>query len=86
MEVRWTYRGERTLSDPADERPITEAAREAVLASVSERDEWVRDRGQVVGDARVTAWPGPLPASARGERIRGGTFVPVTTPAVPGRE
>lgn len=81
MEVHWTFNREMELTDPADERPITDEAREAVLAWVRERDEWVRDRGQVVGDAKVTVWPGPLPASARGERVKGGTFIPVSAPA-----
>jgi hypothetical protein len=81
MEVHWMYNREMELTDHADERPITGEAREAVLAWVRERDEWVRDRGQVVGDAKVTVWPGPLPASACGERVKHGSFIPITAPA-----
>jgi len=81
MEVHFRYDRDLELTDAADARPITPEAREAVMAWVRERDEWVKDRGQVVGDAKVTVWPGPLPASAGGERVRSGTFIPVTGPA-----
>lgn len=81
MEVHWRYDREMELTDPSDARPIPDEARAAVLAWVRERDEWVAGRGQVVGDAKVTVWPGPLPASAGGERVKGGTFIPVTAPA-----
>lgn len=81
MEVHFRYDKDLELTDRADTRPITPAAREAVMAWVAERDEWVQGRGQVVGDAKVTVWPGPLPASAGGERVKAGTFVPVTAPA-----
>lgn len=84
MEVHWTFnRPEMTPTDPADERPISEEVREAVLAWVRERDEWVKDRGQVVGDAKVTVWPGVIPASDGGERVKRGTFIPVTAAAPP---
>ncbi len=81
MEVHWRYDREMELTDPSDERAIPDEARAAVLAWVRERDEWVAGRGQVVGDAKVTVWPGPLPAAAGGERVKGGTFIPVTAPA-----
>lgn len=81
MEVHWTYDKGMSLTDPADPREITEEAKEAVMAWIRERDEWVESRGQVVGDAKVTVWPGPLPAAAKGERVKGGTFIPVTAPA-----
>jgi hypothetical protein len=81
MEVHWTYDKGMSLVDPADPREITAEAREAVMAWIRERDEWVESRGQMVGDAKVTVWPGPLPAAARDERVKGGTFLPVTAPA-----
>jgi hypothetical protein len=81
MEVHFRYDQELELTDAADGRAITEEARAAVLAWIAERNEWVEGRGQVVGDAKVTVWPGPLPASAGGERVKGGSFVPVTAPA-----
>jgi hypothetical protein len=84
MEVHFRYDRDLEIADPTDLRPITAEARAAVLEWVHERDEWVKDRGQVVGDAKVTVWPGPLPASAGGERVKGGTFIPVTATAAEG--
>jgi hypothetical protein len=81
MEVHWTFNSEMTLVDLADERKIPDEAREAVLAWVRERDEWVKDRNQVVGDAKVMVWPGPIPAGE--ERVKRGTFIPVTAAAPP---
>jgi len=83
MEVHWTFNSPMTLVDLADERPISDEVREAVVAWVRERDEWVKDRGQVVGDAKVMVWPGPIPASDGGERVKRGTFIPVTAAAPP---
>jgi alanyl-tRNA synthetase len=80
MEVHWTYTGVLELTDPTDLRKITDEAREAVLAWVKERDEWVEGRGQVVGDAKVVVWPGPIPDKG-GDRVKRGTFIPVTAPA-----
>lgn len=79
MEVHWTFNTEMTLVDPADERKIPDEAREAVVAWVRERDEWVKDRNQVVGDAKVMVWPGPVPKGE--ERVKRGTFIPVTAAA-----
>ncbi|MEJ7734318.1 MAG: hypothetical protein WKG00_34625 [Polyangiaceae bacterium] len=81
MEVHFRYDRDLEIADPADLRPITAEARAAVLEWVHERDQWVKGRGQVVGDAKITVWPGPLPASAGGERVKAGTFLPVTAPA-----
>lgn len=81
MEVHWMFNREMEIADPADERKITDEAREAVLEWIRERDEWVRDRGQVVGDAKVTVWPGPIPAKEGGQRVKIGTFIPITAPA-----
>jgi hypothetical protein len=49
-----------------------------VLAWVHERTEWVTGRGQIVGEAKVTVYPGPVPPKA--ERIVVGSFVPVSAP------
>jgi len=78
MKVRWTYDGGLEHADKEDPRPITPEAQAAVLAWIAERNDWVKDRGQMVGDATVTVWPGELPASAQGERVQQGQFVPVT--------
>ncbi len=78
MKVRWSY--DAGFSNVDDDRPVSDLAKEAVLAWVRERDEWVADRGQIVGDATLQVWPGELPAGE--ERVaRGGTFFPVTKPA-----
>jgi hypothetical protein len=76
LELRYTYRGDLTVTTAGDDREITEAAREAVLAWVAERNEWVESRGQVVGDANLRVYPGPVPDGE--ERIVSGTFIPVT--------
>ena len=51
-----------------------------MLAWVAERNEWVEGRGQVVGEAKVTVWPGTLPKPGA-DRVQGGSFIPVTAPA-----
>jgi hypothetical protein len=78
MEVKWKYDGEMRLTDRDDPRAITDAAREAVMEWIRERDGWVVNRGQIVGEATVTVWPGEVPIG--GERIVGGRFFPVTGP------
>lgn len=79
MQLRWSLDGGFAPVDPADERPISDEVREAVIAWVRERDTWVIDRGQVVGEATVTVWPLALPAGE--DRVqRGGRFSPVAAP------
>jgi hypothetical protein len=79
MEVRYLYNAPLALVDVEDQRPITDEARAAVLAWVAERTEWVDSRGQIVGEAKVTVWPGPIP-KAGADRVQGGSFIPVTAP------
>ena len=79
MEVHWSYDHGFDISDPTDTRPISEEVKEAVLAWIRERDEWVANRGQIVGDAKVVVWPADLPKGE--ERVKRGTFIPVTAPA-----
>jgi hypothetical protein len=83
MEVRYLYNAALALTDQEDPRPISDEARAAVLAWVAERNEWVESRGQIVGEAKVTVWPGPLSKPGM-DRVQGGTFIPVTGPAKPG--
>jgi hypothetical protein len=80
MEVRYLYNAPLSLTDAMDPRSITDEAREAVLAWVAERNEWVEGRGQIVGEAKVTVWPGPIPKKGA-DRVQGGSFIPVTAPA-----
>lgn len=80
MKVRWSYDG--GFENVGDDRDVTDAAKEAVLAWVRERDEWVEGRGQIVGEATLQVWPAAVPSGE--ERVaRGGTFFPVTKPAAP---
>jgi hypothetical protein len=83
MSVHWTFDGCLRSADAADDRPLTDEVRQAVEAWIAERNEWVRGRGQVVGDARLLVWPGPVPAGASG-RVDSGSFIPVTAPAKKG--
>lgn len=78
LRVKWTYDG--GFENGEDDREITDAAKEAVLAWVRERDEWVEGRGQIVGTANVLAYPAEVPAG-EDRVLRGGTFIPVTKPA-----
>jgi hypothetical protein len=77
MEVHWRFDSEMRLTDPADPRAITPAAREAVLAWIAERNEWVAGRGQTVGECTVKVWPGKLP-SPMSDRVKEGKFFPVS--------
>jgi len=79
MEVRYLYNAPLSLTDAEDPRAIPEEAAAAVLAWVAERNEWVEGRGQIVGEAKVTLWPGPIPKKGA-DRVQGGTFIPVTAP------
>ena len=79
MMVRYRFNADLKLADGMDPRSITDEARAAVTAWVEERNSWVEGRGQVVGEANVTVYPGPLPDGVS-ERVQSGTFVPVTAP------
>lgn len=68
-------------TDPLDERPITDEARDSVMAWVLEREEWVRPRGQTIGEAKLTVYPNRIPDKQ--SRIVTGSFVPVTA-SIPG--
>lgn len=80
MQISWSLDGGFAVMDPADEREITAAVKEAVAEWVRERDGWVADRGLMVNEAVLTVWPGPLP---KGEsRVQpGGRFIPAGRPA-----
>jgi len=81
MEVRYRY--DTALVAAADDpREISDEVRAAVAAWVAERNEWVEGRNQVVGEAKITVWPGTLPKPGA-DRIQGGSFIPVTAAAKP---
>jgi hypothetical protein len=79
MTIHWTYDGGMHLADAADPREITVEARAALFAWIEERNEWVRGRGQIVGEVTLTLWPSKVPSGE--ERVQQGTFLPVTAPA-----
>ncbi len=79
MDLRFTFSDGLKLANAMDSREITSAAREAVDAWIAERNTWVESRGQVVGDARLSVYPGELPDGVS-ERIVSGTVIPVTAP------
>jgi hypothetical protein len=79
MELRYRFdEPELAKTDQLDERPISEEAKAAVLEWVKEREEWVAPRGQSIGEAKVTVYPGEVPAKK--ERVVQGTFVPIAAP------
>lgn len=83
MQVAWSLEGGFAVVDAADERAISAEVQAAILEWVRERDEWVAERGLIVGEAVVTVWPLALPPGE--SRVqRGGTFTPVTKPAPEG--
>jgi len=79
LEIRYRFDAGLSVADRADDRTITPEAEEAVMAWIEERNSWVASRHQVVGEANVKAYPGPLPDGVT-ERVESGTFVPVTAP------
>jgi flagellar biosynthesis GTPase FlhF len=82
MDLRYLYNKGVALVEQDDTRVISDEVKEAVAAWINERNEWVASRGQVVGDARIQVWPGPLPAG-KTERVITGSFIPVTAPKKP---
>lgn len=82
MVVRYHFLEGVTIGDRNDKREVTEAAREAALAWVAERNEWVEDRGQCVGEATIHLFPAEIPKGK--SRIVSGTFVPVSKPSAAG--
>jgi hypothetical protein len=80
MMIRYMHPDQIRLADAADPRTISDEARTAVLEWVAERTEWVKGRGQIVAEATLEVYPGPVPAGA--ERVVTGRFIPVTAPQV----
>jgi len=82
LDLRYLHNRGIALVEQDDTRAISDEVKEAVAAWINERNEWVASRDQIVGDARIQVWPGPLPAG-KTERIITGSFVPVTAPKKP---
>jgi hypothetical protein len=75
LAIAWERSKGMRNADPVDDRPITNAARTAVLAWVAERDSWVHSRGQYVVSAELAVWPGPIPSGLESDRVHpGGRF------------
>jgi hypothetical protein len=73
MSVRWEIEEGYSHLDPNDPREITDAVKEAIQAWVAERNTWIADRGQYVGEATVNVYPMDPPDG--GERVlAGGQF------------
>ena len=79
LEIRYRFNEGLSVADPVDTRAITDEARAAMMAWIEERNSWVASRGNVVGEAKVSVYPGPLPDRVT-ERVDVGTFIPVTAP------
>ena len=61
-----------------DSRPLTDAATAACIAWIEERNSWVKDKGQIVGEAHIDVWPGDVPEGDEEKRVLdGGRFFPL---------
>jgi len=79
MEVVYRYDTDvLKKTDQHDDREVTAAIREAVAAWVTERNEWVEGRNQIVGEGKITVYPGDVPQGK--ERVVSGSFIPVSAP------
>jgi len=71
------YEVDEGLTVVDDERELTEAAKKACLAWIAERNEWVADKDQIVGEAHLEVWPNEVPGDDEGARVlEGGRFFP----------
>jgi len=60
-----------------DSRELTEAAKKACLAWVEERNAWVADKDQIIGEAHLEVWPNEVPGGDEANRVlEGGRFFP----------
>lgn len=84
MTLRWQIDDGLSIADPYDQREITDAAKKALEDWIAERNTWVADRGQMVVEATVTVYPGPVPSGMEMDRVQhGGQFVPGLKPDTP---
>ncbi len=61
-----------------DTRPLTDAAKAACLAWIEERNSWIKDKGQLVGEAHIEVWPNDVPEGDEDKRVLdGGRFFPL---------
>jgi hypothetical protein len=82
MELRYTFDQGLHVADSMDSRTPSEEVLAEVKAWIEERNSWVESRNQVVGEAKLSVYPGTLP-EGKTERIITGTFIPVSGPPKP---
>lgn len=76
MKIHFTYSGGLSLTDPDRPRSISAEARAAAEEWIAERSDWVKDHSQIIGEANLTVYPGPVPKGQ--DRVLEGQFFPVT--------
>ena len=75
MSVR--YEVDEGLVVVDDNRELTDVARAACMAWIDERNSWIKDKGQIVGEAHLEVWPNDCPEGDEEKRIlEGGRFFP----------
>jgi len=71
------YEVDEGLTVVEDDRELTEAARAACLAWVDERNEWVKSKDQIIGEAHLEVWPNECPDGDESKRmLEGSRFFP----------
>lgn len=77
MSIRWHREEGFSAGDGNDPREITDAAKQAILAWIAERNTWVADRNQEVLEAHVEVFLDEIPTGREDDRVVGGQFFPV---------
>lgn len=73
MAVRWEIDEGYSVADPNDPREINDDVKRAIEAWVAERNTWIADRGQFVGEATVQVYPLD-PPEGEARVLQGGQF------------
>jgi hypothetical protein len=73
MSVRWEITEGYSVADPNDPREINDDVKRAIEEWVAERNTWIADRGQFVGEATVQVYP-LAPPEGEGRVLQGGQF------------
>lgn len=73
MSVRWEINEGYSVADPNDPREINDEVKRAIEEWVAERNTWIADRGQFVGEATVQVYPLDPPAG-EARVLQGGQF------------
>lgn len=71
------YEVDTGLTVVEDTRPLTDAAKKACMAWIEERNGWIKDKDQMVGEAHLEVWPNDVPDGDESKRVlEGGQFFP----------